>query len=158
MQEQQVSYEVAVSKAGLPLRAGESLQQYTQALRDAGTEFIKQKLNVPTAVDNKSGSSVYMMEVFASTAVFELYRWGDTVKAGEAMKFFACKYSREDSGKFSFSDSIEVERVTRFEPKKTLAITKAKGGAELLEKKEAELAPDVDGWQVSTKALWGSLL
>lgn len=140
MEEKKISYEVAVHKAGLPLKTNESLSEFTQALRDAGGQFFTQKLNLVNT--EKSYASCYMVETFATAAVFEIYKSGEGVKPMERMRFYAVKYSRDDAGKFAFDSMTEVQRVTRFEAKTQVA-------------KSADIP---EGWELAEKSLWSGVV
>lgn len=142
----QISYEVAIHKAGLPLRDGESLNEFTQQLRDSGSQTLTKKLNLVNT--EKNYSSVYMVEAFGSAAIFEVYKSGPNISPNDRMRFYAMKYSRDDSGGFQFDNMTEVQRVTRFEQKKPAQVMKSVAA-------EQEVAP---GWQKSVKGLWDTVL
>ncbi len=166
-----VSYEVIVHKANLALAKGESVNAFTQKLREAASKAIALKLNLTAA-----NCSVYMIETFADSAVFDVSK--RPVVAGDSWtySYYALKYSRKADGAFEFSDTTEVERVTSFQPKPKLDVTtntnkaKAKAKKEDLEVGEADDDEDDDmpaelskkdappGWTYTTKSLWGGVL
>ncbi len=98
--------EVAVHKANIPLLKGETLRQFTSALRDAGGAHLKRKLNL-TEKD-----SSYMIETMSNVAVFDVFR--PSIATGR-VKFYAVKFTRSKAGVFEFGETIEVRRITSFE-------------------------------------------
>jgi len=170
MEQRTVTYEVIVHKANLALAKGESVNQFTQKLREAASKAIALKLNLTAA-----NCSVYMIETFADSAVFDVTKRPLKEGGQWAYAYYALKYSRKADGSFEFSDTTEVERVTSFQPKATLEVTtltnKAKKG--LLDDDEDDLEDEEDeelakkpktkkdappGWTYTTKSLWGGLL
>lgn len=141
MSEQKISYQVAVHKAGLSLAQGESVAQFTQALREAGQTYVMQKFNVPVGK-----ADVYMMEVFSSAAVFEIYRYRDpSVAQKNRQKFYAVKYARKTDGSFEFAETKEVERAVVYREKTNMMPTT----------KAVEAAP---GWVDVGKSIWNGVL
>jgi hypothetical protein len=116
---QEVTYDVVVNKAGLPLAKGESLGEYTAALHTASRKFASQKLNL----DVKK-ADVYTTEIFASAVIFSVYKYSTETEPSEH-RYYAAKCARDADGAFAFSDMQEVVRVTRFEAKPSLPISKA---------------------------------
>ena len=115
--------EVVVHKASVALATNESLGQYTQRLSDAIRKYAVQKLNLTSGMDGKAGFSCYMTEAYGNSAVLSVYKYGN----GEASsdKYYATKYARGDNGEFKFDNFVEVERVTSYQPKASLSVTKA---------------------------------
>jgi len=110
MEAQTQTMEVIVHKAGIPLMKGETLSQFTRALRESGESHLMRKLNL-----NKDKDSVFMVETMSDKVVFDVFRPQAT--GGSRIKFFAVKFSRDTkTGSFDFGESIEVRRVTTFEP------------------------------------------
>lgn len=106
---------VVVHKANVPMLKGESLREFTSKLREEGRNHVKLKQNLPD-----KGVDVYMVEAFGDMAVFEVYRYGETIPTNTPrMQFFAAPFTRDANGKFAFGDTVEVRRVTSFEPVKT---------------------------------------
>lgn len=93
-------------------------------LRDQGSAHVRKKQNV-TGKD----TGVFMIEAFAKSVVFEVFKFGPDVPREQRMKFFATEYTRKDNGDFDFANTTEVSRITRFEPKSKL-VTKAKKAEE----------------------------
>lgn len=143
MSEAQVTHDVAVQK-DITLAAGESLQAYTQKVRDAGCKYVKQKLSL----DKNAGC--YPVEVFSKSVVFDVYQYGENVDESKRYRYFAAAYARKNDGTFEFSTLTEVERVISYRPKETAAVTKAK-------REEHEVA-DAPGWQRTEKSLWHGVL
>ena len=106
-------HDIAVHKAGLPLRKGESVKEYTEALRAAVSEEVKRKLSLT----NDSKCDIYCVEVYASSVICEVYRFGANIDRSKRMRFYAMSYTRSPEGAFSFSSMTEVERKTDFVPK-----------------------------------------
>lgn len=113
------THDVIVHKASISLADGESIQQYTKRLREAGVKFIGMKLNLV------KDSSVYPVEIFSKSLVFDVYQYGPNVDADKRARFFAAAYTRKANGDFEFSTLTEVERVTVYQPKSSVSITKA---------------------------------
>lgn len=112
-------HNVVVHKASITLADGESIGQFTSKLRDAGRNYIASKLNLP------KDSSVYPVEIFSKSIVFDVYQYGPNVKEGDRARFYAAAYARKDSGDFEFSTLTEVERVTSYQAKQTATVMKA---------------------------------
>lgn len=173
MEQRNVTYEVIVHKANLALAKGESVNQFTQKLREAASKAIALKLNLTAA-----NCSVYMIETFADSAVFDVTKRPLKEGGQYSYAYYALKYSRKADGSFEFSDTTEVERVTSFQPKALLETTtltnKAKKAdlevepedddmedeeEEELSKKPAKAKKDAPpGWTYTTKSLWGGVL
>lgn len=110
---------VAVHKAKLPLMKNESVRTFTRALSDAGRDFLVRKFNIiPDKVD------VYMVEVFADKAVFDVFEF-KAVDPKKRQRFIGMTFTRKTGGDFEFANTTELSRVTTFQPKKTM-ITKNK--------------------------------
>jgi len=112
-------HDVIVHKANVPMMKGESLRDFTTALSDAGRATLVQKLNV----DVKK-ASVFMLEAYSDSAVFEVYKYDEVTKPNERMRFYAMTYKRDEKGAFTFDNQTEVDRVVRFEAK--TQVTKSK--------------------------------
>lgn len=136
-----VEYRVAVHKAAVPLMNGESLGAFSSAIRAAGVSLVKQKLNLT----NKS--DVYVVEVFGTSAIFDVYSYDQTKSYEDRTKFYAVSYSRDaKSGAFSFGDMVEVKRKTVWEKASTLTT------------KSVELPEFLPGWTLTGKSLWEGVL
>ena len=112
------THNVVVHKANIPLLKGESLKDFTCALREAGRKHVMQKQNLPS-----KGVDVYMVEAFSDHIVFDVYWYGENAVKDKQMQFFAVPYKRGTDGKFEFGDTMEVRRVTTYEP--VSSVTKA---------------------------------
>lgn len=115
--------EVAVTKANIPLLKGETIRQFTNALSEAGQPFLKRKLNL------QKSDFVFMVETMSNISVFEVFKEHST--DGKRIRFFATKFTRDvKNGLFEFGETVEVRRVTSFEPVagKTVPLTKDKDG------------------------------
>lgn len=138
------TYEVAVEKASVPLVAGEALDDFTQAFSKAGRDHIAGQLNV-TSKD----AGVYAVQVFGSSAVFDVYLYGKDVSDDKRSRYFAVSYKRDANGVFSFDNMTEVVRKVVFE----------RAPSELPVTKSADdFAP---GWVTTRKAsadLWDGVL
>jgi len=112
------TYDVAVHKA-ISLAKGESLRSFTNKLREQGQAHMLRKLNL-----TEKTAGVYLVEVFNGACVFTVYKYDER---GSKDRYYAVKFDRkEGSDTFEFSDSMEVERVSSFQPKK-VGVSKAQG-------------------------------
>lgn len=134
---ERATHNVIVQK-DIALASGESLGTYTQKVRDAGTKYVKQKLNLTKE------SYCYPIEIFSKSAVFSVYQYGQTVDEDKRSRYFAAAYSRKDDGAFEFSTLTEVEQVVGYQAKESASVTKA-----------VDATP---GWVSTSKALWNGLL
>lgn len=134
---ERASHNVIVQK-DIALASGESLGTYTQKVRDAGTKYVKQKLNLT------KDSYCYPIEIFSKSAVFSVYQYGQTVDEDKRSRYFAAAYSRKDDGAFEFSTLTEVEQVVGYQAKESASVTKA--------------ADDMPGWVPTAKSLWNGVL
>ena len=124
----------------ITLATGESLSAYANKIREAGTKYVKQKLNLTT-----KDCGCYPTEIFSKTAIFSVYQYGPNVDDDKRSRYFAVAYSRNSDGTFEFSSLTEVEQVVGYQPKdSTTATTKA-----------IDNAP---GWAPVAKALWNGVL
>jgi hypothetical protein len=102
-----------------------------------------------------------MIETFADSAVFDVTK-RPLVDGGQySYAYYALKYTRKDDGTFEFSDTTEVERVTSFQPKSTMSITKAKKkkADEDDEDDEEGLSKDAPpGWVTTSKSIWSGVV
>lgn len=114
-----VRHDVVVHKANVPLAKGESLGQYTQRLNGDARKYVQKQLNL-----SDKGTSVYMLEVFADKAIMDVYQYKEG--SPSTYKFYGIDYARKANGDFEFKELTEVERVTSYEPKASLSITKGK--------------------------------
>lgn len=137
---QMIQYEVNVEKA-VDLKKGESLNEFTEKLRDSGSKFVNQKMNM-----NKDDYA-YIAEVFQSSVVFSVYK-AATSSGKSGYGYFAATYKRDDNGNFTFDTLTEVVRKTVWEPK-TVATTKA---ADETAQVTTEAPADV------AKGLWNGVL
>lgn len=136
--EGKTTYTVAVHKAAISLKAGESINDFTRELSTAGKEHVFKKLNLM-----QDSAYAWMAEAFGDHVVFDVEKRGD----GKGAKYFAFTYKRDDSN-FTFGDLTEVERVTTFRPKKA-NIKKSKGEEEKIV---------VGDWKETKKSMWGNIL
>lgn len=135
--------DVIVHKATISLMSGETLEQFTQKLSDAGKEYLLSKLNMT------KGNS-WLVEVYRNKIVMAAY------KDGEPSQFYAFKYSRDKSRNFQFSDTMEVERVTSFKPKSNVVMKNECCGDET--KKALGEPITFSGWQETRKGFWMGVL
>lgn len=130
-----VKYNVAVHKAGLPMKPGETVGQFTSDLRRAGTDHLRKQLNLSAET-----SSMYMAEVMADVAIFDVWKRN----SDDVSRYYAVKFTRNKSNEFEFSTIQEVERFTGFRAKATASIKKRlvaeSTGDEAWVKKEALFA------------------
>lgn len=133
------SHPVVVQK-DIALATGESLQTYSQKVRDAGTKYVKQKLNFAT-----KNCSCYPVEIFSKSVIFDVYQYGQNIDEANRCKYYAVAYTRKDDGAFEFSTLTEVERVVGYQAKdSTMPTTKA--------------VDDSPGWVPTQKSLWQGVL
>lgn len=114
-----VRYDVVVHKANVPLAKGESLGQYTNRLNGDARKYVQKQLNL-----SDKGTSVYTLEVFSDKAIVDVYQYKEG--GPSTYKFYGIDYTRKANGDFEFKELTEVERVTSYEPKASLSITKGK--------------------------------
>jgi len=131
---------VAVHKASITMLKGETLDQFTNAIGDAGREHVFKKLNL-----SRDSGSAWMAETFGASVVFRAYK-----KEGPA-SYHAFTYKRDEKGVFAFGDLVEVQRMTVFEPKESLSVTKAKDVNELCFKKFGD-------WIQISKSFWNGVV
>lgn len=105
--------DVLVHKANIPMMKGESLNQFTNMLSAEGRKHVMAKLNIAP----KSGGA-WMTETFQDRVVFSTYR------ENEPTRYHSFTYERGKDGGFTFGPVTEVVRVTSFEPKPGISITK----------------------------------
>ena len=121
MAEEKTTMDVIVHKANVPMMKGESINQFTNKLSQAGRAHVLRKLNIA----EKDGGA-WLVEAFQDRVVFSTY------KGQEPTKHYAFKYTRADkSGDFEFGGVIEVERMTSFVPKGDMTVTKAKASPKI---------------------------
>jgi hypothetical protein len=101
---------VVVHKASLPLMDGESLHDFNYKFSDAARKHLRQKLNLGTKDD------VWGVETFGDSAVFCVYYDQSVTKVTPSMRYYMVNFTRDGDGKFSFSSTTEVQRVTTFQP------------------------------------------
>jgi len=151
---------VAVHKANISLQAGESVREYTKALGDAAQKALKQKLNLMQEAD------VWPIEVFTDKVVLDVFQPKAT-DSKQRMRYFGMKYTRKDTGDFEFGETVELKRVTRFEPKNMAAVSKAKKADAEKEdeekgcgryKKDMGLSIWAGSWEQTSKSFWGGVL
>jgi hypothetical protein len=111
---------VVVHKASLPLLDGESLHDFNYKFNDAARKHLRQKLNLGTKDDVRG------VETFGDSAVFCAYYDQSVTKVQPSMRYYMVSFTRDGDGKFSFSSTTEVQRVTTFQP--VSDVTKAAGG------------------------------
>lgn len=178
MEAETVTMEVVVHKANLPLVKNESLGSFTRKLRDDGRAFLMRKFNLmPEKAD------VFMLEVFVDKVVFDIFEFKAT-DPRKRQRFVGLGFTRKNDGSFEFSNSIELERVTMFQPKQ-MTVTKSSASPDdtafvpigksthLKPKKvDTEKAPKTpshggkpvkkqlawaDGWQETEKSFWNGV-
>lgn len=132
------SHPVVVQK-DITLATGESLQTYSQKVRDAGTKYVKQKLNLAT-----KDCSCYPVEIFSKSVIFDVYQYGPNIDETNRTKYYAVAYTRKDDGAFEFSTLTEVERVVGYQAKDSAVPTTK--------------AADSPGWAPTRKSLWQGVL
>lgn len=132
----------------IKLATGESLSTFSQKLREAGVSYMERKLNVVKG--GADTTSIYPIEIFSKSAIFNVYKYGPNVKSSEREAFYAVAYTRKEDGAFEFSTLTEVERVIGFQAKQSATpVSKAK--------KQAPEHQDAPGWHVK-KAFWANVL
>jgi len=99
--------QVAVHKAAISLKIGESISDFTRELSGAGKDHVFKKLNL-----DKKNSWAYMVEAFGGHVVFDVDKRGDD----KGPKYYAFTYKRNKDN-FEFGSLVEVQRVTTFKPK-----------------------------------------
>lgn len=113
-----------VHKAVIPLAASESIGDFTSKLREAVVKSARSKMTVSKKDD------VHPVEIFGDSVIVNLYKSYDTspdLTYEERNKYYQIDYKRDASGAFTFGESaVEVERVTRYEPKNDLATSVSK--------------------------------
>ena len=130
-----IEMEVAVHKAKISLKSGESISDYTAKLRNEGREHVMKKLSI-----GDSEGSAWMAEAFSTKAVFSVYKYD----SGEGDAYFSTTYKRKEDSSFEFGDVTEVERVTTFEPKSGTGVQ--------------DVSKNLDGWVKVKKSFWGGLI
>jgi hypothetical protein len=106
-----VKMDVIVRK-DFPLHRGESLEEASTALSNAGRAFILQKLNL---VEKTGGA--YLVEAFSSSAIFSAYKRESNEDS--KYKYYALAFKRLPTGDFEFTAMQEVEKVVSFQAKST---------------------------------------
>lgn len=143
------THDVVVHKAIVALKTGESLSQFTRSVSDAGRDFIRKQLNLSA----ESKADVYAVEVFASSAVFDVFMYGPDVDVKKRQRYFAASYTRKTDA-FEFDNMTEVVRKTTFEKKpQGIPVTKAAESVEELD--------GASGWVDVAKAsaaLWDGVI
>ncbi|MGD9749389.1 MAG: hypothetical protein AB7W59_00175 [Acidimicrobiia bacterium] len=114
-----VQTSVVVHKASLPLMDGESIHDYNGKLQDAAKAHIRQKLNL------SSKDEVWGVETFGDSAIFSIWLADNTITTKPRHRYYSVEYTRDSEGKFSFSATTEVQRVTTFQP--VAPVAKAEG-------------------------------
>jgi hypothetical protein len=108
-----MNQETYIEKANLPLRNGESLDQYVQSIGTA----VQSQYGKP----GKSGDGLwtYLRAVYADSVVFELngISGSSPIVSDYSRKLLQANYSLNSAGEFIFDGvPIEVRQVTAFEP------------------------------------------
>lgn len=105
------THDVLVHKASIALSDDETIGQYTERLSKAFKDHLKTKQSL------SDKDYVYLVEAGASWCVGCVYYDQSGPNPPKVYsRYFKAEYKREDGGKFTFSSTSEVERVTRFEP------------------------------------------
>jgi hypothetical protein len=140
MTTEKLTHDVLVQK-DITLGTGESISAYSQKVRDAGSKYVKQKLNLV------KDSGCYPVEIFSKSVIFNVYQYGPTVEDDKRSRYFAVAYTRKNDGTFEFATLTEVEQVVGYQPKDSTAVTKS-----------ATTGLNAPGWQSVAKALWNGVL
>lgn len=164
-----VTYEAIVHKANIPLLKGESVSQFMSKLQAAAREHIMKKLNMTA----KTGY-VYCFETFADATIADVSKRGPTDSDPWTYGYYALPYTRKTAGEFDFGDLVEVERVTSFQPKQPIPLTKGKSKKDMedleeeeeeeeeeLSKKPKKTAAKKDappGWAYTQKSIWAGVV
>lgn len=141
-------HEAVVHKANLDLKDGESLGEYTSSLQAAARGYVIQHLNL-----DKDKSGCYVLEVYVSTVVLDVYDY-----TSSKYRFYSVTYDRSGDG-WTFTDMVEVERVTTYRPKSDLVVKKSLAGAE--RQVESFITGEgADGWRPLSKGsdIWTGVL
>ncbi len=136
------TYDVLVHKAQVAVKRGESLQAFVQKVRIAGSAFITQQLNL-----DPKNSDVFAIEVFSTTAIFDVFLFGSVKAPNKKQRFFAVSYTRKADGEFEFKNLTEVDRVVSFAATAKVPVLKSMDGAE-------GWASAVDVRKAKSTALW----
>lgn len=155
---EKVKYETVIYKANMPLADGESLSQYTSALRDAVQKQAQKKLA------NKNGMcSAYMIETYADAVIVDVYVPSDPGSSmGSSYKFYAAPYTRAKDGTFNVGAFKEVKRVQSYQPADAIPIATNTTGvstadaSSITTTKSKESIPT--GWEPVEKSLWNGVL
>ncbi len=156
---QTVRYECVVHKANVPLASGESLSKYMSGLGTAGGTYIKKQLNL-NSLAKPAYAGAYMLEAYSDKCVFDVYKYGGPDTPGD-YRYYAVNYTRKANGDFEFKDLTEVERVTSYQAKPSLSITKGAKAKKEDDEEEEEMAKSpksttkkaaefMPGWVVAT--------
>lgn len=111
--------QVEISKEGLPLYKGESVHDFLRAMSMATQSAYAQKFSL-----KKNEDYIYMMEVYQSAVIFEVCKT-KAADPKDAYRFYAATYKRKEDGSFTFENTTEVMRVTRYEPVPSAAVAKS---------------------------------
>lgn len=135
---------VVVHKAAVPLLKGESLNQFTCAVNDAASVYIKQKYNLPSG---DCDSWVWCHEVYADKAVCSVSNYkAETQK--DRHFYVAIKFTRRDSGDFDVTESMKVRPVMSFVADKEMSVTKDKA---------VKKAYDMENWSPGESLFKGAV-
>lgn len=120
----------------LDLRSGETLSQFTSDLATKGRDHVMKKLNM---ADSDGGA--YMLEVFSKSVVFRVWKAKESPSKDKTIAF---TFERDKNGNFSFGDTTEVIRVTRFEVKPN-SVSKGMGTSKRIYTESQVVAKSADG-------------
>lgn len=145
----ETTYQVAVHKAALPLAKGESVNEFTQALSEAGRTYVMGQMRMDPAKDYCYSVTVYPETVVMACSIYSATK--------SRYPYVSMSYTRDTETKvFTFSDLVEVEQVTTYRPKSTMKITKGVDGDQNIEVfNHGEGAP---GFQPVAKSFWSGLV
>lgn len=111
--------DVKVEKAALPMKAGESVQDFMSALKDA----LEKKLETPAKL--KENGFIALTDVYGDNAIVTVYPGYKANETPPSPVFVKMEYARDVKGEFEFGDMVEMERKVVFIPKgQTTVITK----------------------------------
>jgi hypothetical protein len=97
-------------KKDLPIKQGESIQDYARAVSESARSVLTGKFNIA-----KGKGDVYVCEIYQSSVIFEVCKY-EASDPKDRYRTYAATYKRADDGSFTFGDTPqEVQRVVRYE-------------------------------------------
>lgn len=148
----EITHEVAVHKANLALAKDESVYDFTGSLGEQVRAYVYSK----KGMDTTKSDYCYLVEVYPTTVIvsYSLYSNGSKGSYG----YVSVTYERDtDTKVFTFSNMVEVERVTTYRPKTLFKVLKSATGASA----DVEVwAPGegAPGWSPATKSFWNGVV